>query len=109
MHGQHAAFWQQVVQHREHGLLDFTGILRARNQDETCLEIKGDHGFRARAMLGGVGLECGQAKDRELWCEGHVTICLDQEMTDEQGLPRILRDDTGLQRVRLVGTRLPAY
>ena len=102
MHGHHAFFRQQIIQHREHGLLDFTRILRAADEDEAICEIDGNHSLALRPMsrrvcLEGWQIDNGKAR-REISFRWR-----DQEMLDEQGVPCVFADHAGWQFMQGIG------
>jgi len=68
-------------------------------------QVTGDHGLGDRAVALWVGGEAGQVDDGEFRREVGLLLrgCLDQEMLDEEGVPRQLGDDPARQAVGQVG------
>jgi hypothetical protein len=63
VHRQHALQRQHVIEKREDRLLDLTGVLRARNQDEPLRKVDDDRGLGTRPVARRIGLE--------VWCGDH--------------------------------------
>ena len=88
---------QHIVEIGEHRLLHLARIGRAADQHDAAREIAGDDGGRAGAVAGGIGLEARQVDDGEIGRIGGQLFRLrtDQEVADEQGVPRQFREHAG--------------
>ena len=66
VHREHALLRHVVVHHREHRLLELTGVARAADEDHALGEVEHDERARARAVLRRIGLELGRVQHREV-------------------------------------------
>ncbi len=89
MHRHHALGRQQVVEQREHRLLDLARIGGLADQDHLLVEMHRDHGFRAAPVARRVGLERRRVDDRPFRDEGIKLVArrTAQHVADEQVVP----------------------
>ena len=74
VHGEHALLRQVVVHHREHRLLQLTGVARAADEDHALGEIEHDEGAGARAVARRIGLELRRVQHGEVRREGRELL-----------------------------------
>ena len=108
MHRQHAAQRQQVIQDREDRFLVLTGVTRAADQDFTRREVHRDGHIRSRAVTRRIRLERRRRHHGELRLEaGEVRRRRhDEQIADEQVLPRELMDEANRQAIFRIGARV---
>ncbi len=105
MHGHHALGGQQIVQDGEDRFLVLAGIGGVADQHGLLVEIQRDHGFRAAAVTGRVGLERRAVDDRPFRGEA-VQFCARraaQQVADEKPVPGQFGDHSHIQAVHRVG------
>ena len=102
VHRHHALGGQDVVEQREHRLLDLAGVGRAADQHHLALEADGDHRLGAAAMPRRDGLEARQVDDGELGVERRKLIHRGaaQHVAAEQRVPRQLADHAHVEAMR---------
>jgi len=95
MHRHHRIERQQIVEQAEDGFLHFPGISGAADQDQFLGQVDRNHGFAARAVTRGIGLEAGQVDNRIFRneCRKFIGIWPHQHRADEKIVPRQFIDD----------------
>ena len=97
---------QRVVEDREDRLLDLAGVVRSADQHELAAEVHEDEYLRARAVLGGVGLELREIDDRELRPMRRPlrrVVFRQEHVPGKQVVPGELVHDANRHAVRRVG------
>ena len=105
MHRHHVMRGQLPVEEGEHGLLHLAGVARIGDEHDLAGEVERDDRLRARAVALGVG-DKGRAIEN-----GHVRheigefglLRADQQIADEQRVPRKFANDAGLDAQGRVG------
>ena len=101
VHREHALLRQQVVQNREHRLLDLAGVVRAANDHELLLEADGDANLGLGAVAGGMWRGSRtRAGPSTRGLKFELFGRRPQEQAPgEQAVPRLLGDDAQRQPV----------
>src|SRR5690606_6739112 len=88
VHRQHVGFGQQVVLYREHGLLHFTGVAHAGDQDLLLSEVDDHAAVGVGAVTFRGALEVGDVEHLPLVPAGRVVLLgIDEQLTAEEVLP----------------------
>jgi hypothetical protein len=99
---------QVVVHHREHRLLQLTGVARPADEDHAPREVQDDERPAARAVLRRVGLELGRVQYREVRIKRRELRRLraDEHVPHERHVPRTWRQVAHRQPVPRVGAAI---
>src|SRR5690606_35750669 len=88
VHRQHVGFGQQVVLYREHGLLHFTGVAHAGDQDLLLSEVDDHAAVGVGAVTFRGALEVGDVEHLPLVPAGRVVLLgIDEQLAAEEVLP----------------------
>ena len=88
MHGHDVFLRQQEILHREHGLLHFSGVAHAGDQNFALSEVKDDGRLGMGAVPFGVADEIGDVEDFPFGLVGGVvTVWPDEHIAGKQRLP----------------------
>ena len=88
VHGQYVLLWQQEVLHGEHGLLHFTGVTHAGDQDFLGSKVDHDGAVGVGAITLGHALEERRVDDLPLGLAGRVVLLgSDEQAAAEQVVP----------------------
>ena len=107
MHREHSLKREQIVQHGEDRLLDFTGIGRVPDNAELLRKVQNDKRVRSRSINLRDTLEGGHGDHREI---GNVSpvrfIRLGQKkhVPGEHGMPGVFADDADRHSVVRIGS-----
>ena len=107
VHGQDALERQHEIEHREDGLFDFPGIVRAADDGQALAEIQDDESVGACAVHHGRSQEARHSDHREF---RHVLLQfvlitdLQEHGAGEEAVPGLLGDDTDGHGIIGIGT-----
>jgi hypothetical protein len=105
VHGKYILSGKYVIEVTEHTLLDFTGVTRTGDSDQSPPEIEDDRRIRIGAVPGRFAVEVGRRQYGKAGGEGGPFLGgkADEELVSEQGMPGVLRHHPYPQAMRRVG------